>query len=139
VAPDAEVAPRSTVQRPGDRRQGDRRQRDGLGILPRARTADEAEYRARLNKLGGFFLSGFGALVAGGGGSLLASGSTLNGISGLALGATLLARGLYVIGQRERRRRGRRRVRSRGEAMDLIRSSSALEAKKAKTAHSAAS
>ena len=130
MASDAEVTPRSTEQQPSDRRQGDRRQRDGLGILPRARTPDEAEYRARLNKLGGFFLSCFGALVAGGGGSLLASGFTLNGISGLALGATLFAQGLYVIGKRERRRRGRRRVRSREEAVDVIRSSIALRGQK---------
>ena len=115
----------SPEQQLGERRQGDRRQKDGLGLLPRASTPDEHEYRARLNRLGGLFLSGFGALIAGGSGSLISLGSTHSGLSGVVLGAVLLARGLYMVGKRERRRRGRRKVRSRGESMDVIRSSSA--------------
>jgi hypothetical protein len=96
-----------------ERRNGDRRKKDGLGLLPVARTPDERAYRTQLNKLVGLFLAGFGAFIAGGSSNLLVSGSTQNAVLGMALGAMLMGRGLSLVGRRERRRRGRRKVRAR--------------------------
>jgi hypothetical protein len=100
----------------GERRQGDRRKKDGLGLLPVARTPDEREYRTQLNKLLGLFLAGFGAFVIGGSSNLLVSVSTQNVVLGMVLGAALMGQGLYLVGRRERRRRGRRKVRAMGNA-----------------------
>lgn len=97
-----------------ERRNGDRRQKDGLGLLPVARNPDEREHRTQLNKLVGLFLAGFGAFIAGGSSNLLVSGSTQNALLGIVLGAGMLGRGIYLIGRRERRRRGRRKVRTNG-------------------------
>lgn len=98
--------------RQGDRRQEDRRKKDGLGLLPVATSPDERAYREQLNRLSGMVLAGFGAFIAGGSSSLLVSGSTQNAVLGMLLGAVMLGRGLYMVGKRERRRRGRRKVRS---------------------------
>ena len=107
-------APAQTGQNTGDQRRGDRRRKDGLGLLPVATSTDEREYRARLNRLAGLLLAGFGAFITGGSSSLLKSGTIQNAVLGMLLGAVMLAQGLYMIGRRERRRRGRRKVRSRG-------------------------
>ncbi|MGY2892546.1 hypothetical protein [Deinococcus sp. UYEF24] len=110
--PNATLEQEAGAHNQGDRRQGDRRKKDGLGLLPVATSPDEREYRARLNKLAGLLLAGFGAFIAGGSSNLLASGSTQSAVLGMVLGAVMLGQGVYMIGKRERRRRGRRKVRS---------------------------
>ena len=105
------MMPHATFEQPvGERRQDDRRKKDGLGLLPVATTPDEREYRARLNKLAGLFLAGFGAFSAGGSSDLLVAGSVQNAV----LGMVMLGQGIYLMGRRDRRRRGRRKVRSGG-------------------------
>ncbi|MGY2892526.1 hypothetical protein [Deinococcus sp. UYEF24] len=99
-----------------ERRQSVRRKQDGLGLLPVAKTPDERQYRTQLNRLAGLFLAGFGAFIAGGSSKLLTSGSTENAVLGMVLGAVMMGQGLYLVGRRERRRRGRRKVRAKGTA-----------------------
>ncbi|WP_407571197.1 hypothetical protein [Deinococcus altitudinis] len=110
--PNATVGNATVQHEAGDRRQGDRRKKDGLGILPLATSPGEREYRARLNRLTGLLLAAFGAFIAGGSSNLLVSGSTQNAALGMVLGAVMLGQGVYMIGKRERRRQGRRKVRT---------------------------
>ena len=88
------MMPHATFEQPvGERRQDDRRKKDGLGLLPVATTPDEREYRARLNKLAGLFLAGFGAFSAGGSSDLLVAGSVQNAV----LGMVMLGQGIYGV------------------------------------------
>ena len=102
------------VGKTGDRRQEERRRRDGLGLLPPARTPQERAYREQLNKVAGLLLVLFGASIVGSSARSMLHGSVV-ALIGVALGLVALGRGIYLIARQERRRQaGRRKIRSRG-------------------------
>jgi hypothetical protein len=94
-----------------NRRRGvERRQKDGLGLFPLATTPEERENRTMLNRLIGGLLAGLGSFAAGGGLGLLGPQYTWNATASVILGAAMIGQGVYLIGKRERRQRGRRTV-----------------------------
>ncbi|WP_456829239.1 hypothetical protein [Deinococcus sp. UYEF24] len=97
----------------GERRRGDRRKKDGLGLLPLATTPEERENRTLLNRLIGGILAGLGSFVVGGGVGLLGPQYKWNAAVSVILGVAMLGQGVYLIGKRERRQRGRRKVRAK--------------------------
>lgn len=101
---------------PGERRHGERRKKDGLGLLPPARTPDARLARDRLNKLIGFLLVVVGAVIVGG---LIPAIQGGNGsfLFGMILALLVMGHGIGLIARRERRRGpDRRRIRSRKKA-----------------------
>ena len=93
---------------PDPRSQTDRRQRDGLGLLPRARTPEERKARHRANLLIGWWLIALGLVT------------TLSGLRNLIrtpnptarvlliLGIIVLVQGVMLVRRKERRKVDRR-------------------------------
>ena len=84
----------------------ERRRKDGLGLLPPARTPEQRYRRERANKVGGFVLVLIGSFVVGS--SLALLGKQLGPEFGfsLTLGILVLSQGLWLLGRRERRKQG---------------------------------
>jgi hypothetical protein len=104
------LAGQAALDQIGERRRGDRRKKDGLGLFPLATTPEERENRTMLNRLIGGLLAGLGSFAAGGGLGLLGPQYTWNATASVILGAAMIGQGVYLIGKRERRQRGRRKV-----------------------------
>jgi hypothetical protein len=114
VAFDPEIRRALPEQQLGERRQGDRRKKDGLGLLPPSVSPQERENRSTLNTLIGALLSAFGAFIAAGGVGLLGPGFMWSSLWSIILGIAMLGQGLRLVGRRERRQSGRRKVRADG-------------------------
>jgi hypothetical protein len=86
----------------------DRRQRDGLGLLPRARTTQERQHRARANRAGAFTLIVFGSLVFLASLVLVFLHPASLAWLGVLSGSLILLQGVSLAGRRERRQADRR-------------------------------
>ena len=84
----------------------ERRRRDGLGLLPPARTPEQRRRRERANKVGGFVLVLIGSFVVGGSLALLRGQLGPEFGFSLTLGGLVLSQGLWLLGRRERRKQG---------------------------------
>ena len=85
----------------------ERRRRDGLGLLPPARTPEQRYRRERANRIGGFVLVLIGSFVVGGSLALLQGQFGPEFGFSLTLGLLILSQGLWLLGRRERRKHSR--------------------------------
>ncbi len=85
----------------------ERRRRDGLGLLPPARTPEQRYRRERANRVGGFVLVLIGSFMVGGSLALLRGQLGPEFGFSLALGMLVLSQGLWLLGRRERRKHSR--------------------------------
>ena len=97
---------------PDPRSQTDRRQRDGLGLLPRARTPEEREARHRANLLVGWWLIVMGLVTILSGLRNLIRTQDVTARVLLILGAIVLVQGVRLVRRKERRKVDRRAQRS---------------------------
>ena len=93
---------------PDPRSQTDRRQRDGLGILPRARTPEERETRRRANLMIGGWLIVLGLVATSFSLRHLVRVPDFNAWTLLLLGAVVLSQGVVLVRRKERRKADRR-------------------------------
>ena len=103
------ASPRHTSQE-GASQEGaftERRRRDGLGLLPPARTPEQRYRRERANRIGGFVLVLIGSFVVGGSLALLQGQFGPEFGFSLTLGLLILSQGLWLLGRRERRKHSR--------------------------------
>ncbi len=84
----------------------ERRRRDGLGLLPPARTPEQRYRRERANRVGGFVLVLIGSFVVGGSLALLRGQLGPEFGFSLTLGILVLLQGMWLLGRRERRKQG---------------------------------
>lgn len=85
----------------------ERRRRDGLGLLPPARTPEQRYRRERANRIGGVVLVLIGSFVVGGSLALLQGQFGPEFGFSLTLGLLILSQGLWLLGRRERRKHSR--------------------------------
>ena len=97
---------------PDPRSQTDRRQRDGLGILPRAKTPEERGARRRANLMVGWWLIVLGLVAILSGLLNLIRTQDVTARVLLILGAIVLVQGVMLVRRKERRKVDRRAQRS---------------------------